>query len=195
MTWLILLIVVAAVVIVGFISFRRASASSESARPPNFTPNLENDKSILVKGWNETEIQQIIRDFIEAYENDGYPAYTIEPQKQFENLYRLKFPQDIHPRLFTFLVNYIAYPFDLDLEKRSIVVGGKSTLSSDFEIDPALVGKKAIFYIPERDEERTVVYMQTESGDTLANSFTEMGWKRVEVPRLPNEVKNLVGGT
>ena len=147
-----------------------------------------------MKGWDETEIKKIIRDFIESYENDGYPSYIIEPQKQSQNLYRLIFPQDIHPRLFMFLVNYIAYPFDLDLENRSLNVGGQTTLSADFDIDPALVGKKAIFYIPERDEERTVVYLRTESGVTLANSFTEMEWKRVDDPRLANEVKNLVGG-
>jgi hypothetical protein len=192
MTWLILLIVVVALVTVVFSSFRGPSASSVSAKPPSFTPNPENDKVVLIKGWDETEIKKIIRDFVEAYEDDGYPGYTIEHHKQFENFYRLVFPQDIHPWLFMFLVNYVAYPFDLDLEKRSIVVGGKTTLSADFEIDPALVGKKSIFYIPEKDEERTVVYLQTESGVTLANSFSEMGWKRVDDPRLANEVKNLV---
>ncbi len=194
MTWLILLIVVVALVTIGFIYFRGPSASSASAEPPSFTPNRENDKVVLVKGWDETEIKKIIRDFIEGYENDGYPGYTIEPQKQSENLYRLIFPQDIHPRLFMFLVNYVAYPFDLDLEKRSIVVGGKTTLSAGFEIDPALIGEKAMFYIPERDEERSVVYLRTESGVTLANSFREMEWKRVADPRLANEVQNLVRG-
>lgn len=194
MTWLILLLVVVAVVTVGCISFRGKSTSSASAKPPSFTPNPQNDKVVLVKGWEENEIRKIVRDFIQTYENDGYPAYTIEPQKPSENLYRLTFPQDIHPRLFIFLVNYVAYPFDLDLKNRSIVVGGKTTLSAGFEIDPALVGKKAIFYIPEKDEERSVVYMQTESGVTLAKSFSEMEWKRVDDPRLPNEVTNLVRG-
>ncbi len=196
MSWLLLVIVLIALVAVACISFRGRGASSESATIPNFTPNPENDKVILVKGWDSSEIQKIIHDFIEMYKNDGYPAYTIEPHKQSENLYRLAFPQDIHPQLFTFLVNYLAYPFDLDLRNRSIIVGGKTTLSSGFEgIDSSLVGKKAILYLPENDQDHDVVYMQTESGINLANSFTELRWRRVNDARLSNEVKNLIGGS
>src|SRR2546423_9947111 len=110
MTWLLLVIVLVALVAVACLSFRGRGASPESASIQNFTSNPQNDKAILVKGWNEVEIQKIIHDFIETYKNDGYPAYTIEPHKQSENLYRLTFPQDIHPLLFTFLVNYLAYP-------------------------------------------------------------------------------------
>ena len=196
MTWLLLLVVFVALVAVACMSFRGRGASPESVTVPSFTPDTENDKVISVKGWNEAEIQKIIRDFIETYKNDGYPAYTIEPLKQSENLYRLTFPQDIHPQLLTFLVNYLAYPFDLDLRNRSIIVGGKATLSSGFEgIDSSLVGKKAILYIPESDQEHNVVYMRTESGINLANSFTELRWKRVNDARLSNEVKNLVGSS
>ena len=155
----------------------------------------QNDETILVKGWSESEIDTIVADFIAMYENDGYPPYTIEPQKHSEDLYRLTFPQDIHPLLFMFLVNYLAYPSELDLTNRSIIVGGKTTLSRDFtQIDPQLVGKKAILYVPENDQDANVVYMQTESGDTLANSFSDMNWTRVNDARLSNEVKKLLEG-
>jgi len=195
MTWLLLVIAVVAFVTVACLSFRSKSASFESATVPSFTPSPENDKVILVKGWNEPEIRKIIHDFTETYKNDRYPAYTIQPQKQPENLYRLTFPQDIHPQLFTFLVNYLAYPFDLDLKNRSIIVGGKMTLSVDFEgVDSSLAGKKAILYIPENDQEHDVVYMQTETGINLANSFNELKWRRVSEARLSNEVKGLIGG-
>ena len=94
-----------------------------------------------------------------------------------------------------FLVNYLAYPSELDLTNRSIIVGGKTTLSPDFaQIDPQLVGKKAILYVPENDQDANVVYMQTESGDTLANSFSDMNWTRVNDARLSNEVKKLLEG-
>lgn len=195
MTWLLILIVIVALVTVACLSFRGSGAGSESARMPSFMPTPENDKVILVQGWDESEIKKIIRDFIQMYESDGYPAYTIEHHKQSENLNRLTFPQDIHPRLFTFLVNYLPYPFDLDLKNRSIIVGGKTTLSSGFEeVDSQLIGKKAILYIPEKDQGRSVVYMRTESGVTLANSFAELKWRRVNDARLSNEVKNLIGG-
>jgi hypothetical protein len=196
MTWLLLLIVIVVLVTGACLSFRGRGAGSESAGIPSFTPNPENDKVILVKGWNEAEIHKIIHDFTETYKNDGYPAYTIEPHKQSEDLYRLTFAQDMQPQLFTFLVNYLAYPFDLDLKNRSIIVSGKTTLSSGFEgIDPSLVGKKAILYIPENDQDHDVVYMQTESGANLANSFTELKWRKVNDPRLSNDVKNLIGGS
>ena len=196
MTWLLILIVIVALVTVACISLRGRGVGSESAVPPSIMPNPENDKVILVKGWDKSEIKKIIRDFIQTYESDGYPAYTIEHHETSENLYRLTFPQDIHPRLFTFLVNYLPYPFDLDLKNRSIIVGGKTTLSPGFEeIDSQLVGKKAILYIPENDQERSVVYMRTESGMTLANSFTELKWRRVNDARLSSEVKDLIGGS
>ena len=67
MSWLLLVIVLIALVTVACISFRGRGASSESATIPNFTPNPENDKVILVKGWNEAEISKIIHDFIETY--------------------------------------------------------------------------------------------------------------------------------
>jgi hypothetical protein len=194
MSWLLLVIVLIALVAVACISFRGRGAGSESATIPNFTPNPENDKVILVQGWNEAEIRKIIHDFTETYKSDGYPAYTIEPHKQSENLYRLTLPQDIHPQLFTFLVNYLAYPFNLDLRNRSLIVGGKTTLSSGFEgIDSSLVGKKAILYLPENDQDHDVVYLQTESGINLANSFTELRWRRVNDARLSSGVKNLIG--
>jgi hypothetical protein len=196
MTWLLLVIVLVALVAVACLSFRGGGASPESASILNFTPNPQNDKTLLVKGWNEAEIRKIIHDFIETYKNDGYPAYTIEPHKQSENLYRLTFPQDIHPLLFTFLVNYIAYPFDLDYKNRSIIVGGRTTLNAGFEgIDSSFVGKKAVLYIPENDQDYNVVYMQTESGINLLTSFDSLKWRRVNDARLSNEVKNLIGGS
>jgi hypothetical protein len=170
------------------------ATSPQSTTVPSFTPKPENYKVILIKGWNEVEIRKIIRDFIETYKNDGYPAYTIEPHKQSENLYRLTFPQDLHPLLFTFLVNYLAYPFNLDLKNRSIIVVGKTPLSSGFDgIDASLVGEMAILYLPENDQDYDVVYMRTESGANLANSFTELRWRRITEARLSNEVKKLIG--
>lgn len=195
MSWLLVLIVLVALAAIACQSFRSKSTNSESPITHNFTPNSENDKVIMVKGWNEAEIRKIIHDFIETYKNDGYPAYTIEPHKQAENLYRLTFPQDIHPLLFTFLVNLLAYPFDLDFKNRPIVISGQTTLTSDFAgIDSSLLGKKAILYIPENDQDHDVVYMQTEAGINLANSFNDLKWRRVDNSRLSNKVKELIRG-
>src|SRR5687767_12373734 len=125
------------------VAFR--GATNQSAPASKFSPNPMNDKVILVKGWNETEIQKIVTDFIATYEKDGYPAYTIEHHKLEDIAFRLTFPKDIHPLLFTFLVNYVAYPFELDFKNRSVIVGAKTTLSVEFEgLDSSFNGKKAI---------------------------------------------------
>jgi len=68
-------------------------------------------------------------------------------------------------------------------------------LSAEFDgVDSTFVGKKAVLYVPQDDQDHDVVYMQTESGINLANSFTEIKWKRVNDARLSSEVRNLIGG-
>ena len=179
-----------------FILWSCSSGKSVGARTsiPNFIPNPMNDKVIIVKGWNEIEIQKIISDFTETYKNDGYQPYNIPAQKRGDDLFQLSFPKDIHPRLFTFLVNYITYPFDLDLKNRTIVVGAKTTLSAEFDgIESSFVGKKAILYVPPNDQDHDVVYMQTKSGNSCAISFTEMEWRRVNDARLSSDVSSLIG--
>lgn len=194
MTWVLIAVILFAMTAVACLSFRGKGVRAESAPLPSFTPNPINDTVILVKGWDESEIQKIISDFTDAYKNDGYPPYTIEAHKE-ESLIRLSFPEDIHPVLFTFLVNYAAYPFDLEMKNRSIIVGGKTTLSTEFDgLDSNLDGQRAVLYIPQDDQDHDVVYMQTESGVSLANSFTETRWRRVTDARLSSEVRNLIGG-
>ena len=116
MKWVLLAVILVVLTAVACLSFRGKGVTVKSVS--SFTPNPMNDKIVIVKGWNEIEIQKIINDFIETYKSDGYPAYAIEPHKQEEHLFRLSFPKDIHPTLFTFLVNYVAYPFDLDFKNR-----------------------------------------------------------------------------
>ena len=156
-----------------------------------FTPDPNNDKVILVKGWKEDELHKILDDFIEE-DVSNMPPPKIDIHKRYTTLYSLTFPQDIHPTQFGFLVNYLAYPMNFGPPERSIVVAGKTTLNSDFQVPQSLTGKKAIVYLPENDQEYDVIYLQTEDGATFANSFNEGVWRRVRNPRLSSEVKTLV---
>ncbi len=183
-----------------------------------FIPDSNNDKIIMVMGWNEDELRKMLDDFIEE-DLSGAPPYKIDIAKRYENFYRLTFPQDIHPAVFTSLVNYLAYPIDFGLKGRSIVVGkttlnsafgvsqslvgekglkgrsivvGKTTLNSAFGVSQSLVGEKAIIYVPENDEACDAVYMQTEAGASFANSLDEMIWRPVNNARLSREVKMLI---
>src|SRR5947207_723783 len=133
-----------------------------------FTPDPDNDKIVAVKGWNEDELKRMLDDFIDA-DTSGVASYKIEVEKRDEDLYSLTFPQDIHAAVFGFLVNYLAYPKNFGLAGRSIIVAGKTRLSSDFQgIPQSLLGNKAIIYLPENDQDYDVVYLQTETGVTMA---------------------------
>lgn len=192
--WILLVLALVALVVAACSSFRTGRAKSEQGSVASFVPDPNNDKVIIVRGWDDNELAKVINDFIDTYKNDGYPAYTIEPHKQGEKTLHLTFSTDIHPLLFTFLVNYAAYPFDLDFSHRSIIVAGKTTLTSLFEgVDPSFIGQKAILYLPENDQDHNIVYMHT-AGNTFANSFSELAWRRVSDARMSIEVKQLLGG-
>jgi len=155
-----------------------------------FTADPNNDKLIMVSGWSEQELREILDDFNAESER---PPLEIEIKKRFENEFRLTFPQDIYPLEFAALINYLNYPINVDAGDRSIVVAGKATLTEDFEDIPnSLVGKKATLYVPENDEDYTTVYLHTEDGDNFANFLQQPVWRRVNEARLGNKVKLLI---
>ena len=156
-----------------------------------FTPDPNNDKAILIQGWDEAELQQILDDFLEE-DLSAFAAFRIEIDQRLENSFALTFPEDIHPTEFLSLINYLAYPIDFDLAGRAIVVAGKTTLNSDFDgLPKSLAGEKALLYLPENDQDYDVVFLQTESGVTLAKSFSEGAWRKVNDARLSSAVRSL----
>ena len=156
-----------------------------------FTPDPHNDKTILVQGWNEDELRQILDDFVEE-DLSAFAAFRIEIARRFENSFALTFPEDVHPTEFLSLINYLAYPINFDPAGRSIIVAGKTTLNSDFDgLQKSLEGKKALLYLPENDEDYDVVFLQTDSGVVMANSFNEGVWRKVDDARLSSAVMSL----
>jgi hypothetical protein len=157
-----------------------------------FTPDPQNDKAILIQGWNEDELQQILDDFVEA-DLSAFAAFRIEIDQRLENSFALTFPEDIHPAEFLSLINYLAYPINFDPAGRSIVVAGQATLNSDFDgLPKSLEGKKALLYIPENDKNYDVLLLQTESGVTLAKTFNEGAWRMVNDDRPSSAVRSLI---
>jgi hypothetical protein len=166
-------------------------AQARQTDPSPFTPDPNNDKMILIQGWREAELGQILDDFVEE-DLTAFAAFRIALETRFENSFALTFPEDIHPAEFISLINYLAYPINFGLNEREIVVAGKTTLNSDFDgLAKSLEGKKAILYLPQNDEDHDVVYLHTESGMTLAKSFNEGAWRTVKDPRLPSAVESL----
>lgn len=189
----ILLVPFAVIVFVGslVLTAKPVKAEVQQTDPSPFTPDPNNDKTILIQGWSEAELRQILDDFVEE-DLTAFAAFRIEIETRQEKCFVLTFPEDIHPAEFVSLVNYLAYPVNFNLNEREIVVAGKTTLNSDFDgLVKSLEGKKAILYLPQNDEDHDVVYLHTESGMTLAKSFNEGVWRTVKDPRLPSAVESL----
>jgi hypothetical protein len=183
-----------AVIVLPMVLALTAKPVKEENRLPDlsaFTPDLRNDKAILIQGWSEAELQKILGDFVEG-DLTGFAAFRIEVRERLENFFELRFPEDIHPAEFLSLINYLAYPVDFELNVRPIIVAGKTTLNSDFDgLPKSLEGEKAILYLPLDDESYEAVYLQTESGVALAKSFSESAWRKVNEPRLPSAIQLL----
>lgn len=159
---------------------------------PPFVADPNNDKAVLIQGWNQDELRQILDDFVEE-DLSAFVAFRIEVQQRFENSFALTFPEDIHPDEFQSLINYLACPINFDPAGRSVIVAGQTTLNADFDGLPRLLeGKKAIFYLPENDDDYQLLYLQTESGENFAKSFNEGVWRKVRDARLSSAVKSLV---
>ena len=159
-------------------------------RPP-FTPDPNNDKVIIVTGWNDEELNKILDDF-GAQDSDSPPQ--IEVQSRYDEYFRLTFPEDLSPFDFAALVNYLNYPFDFDLALHTIAAGGKTSLSSDFQGIPApLVGSKAIVYAPEDDQDYTVVHLHSEAGASFSISLADSSsrWQPILDAKLSSQVRML----
>lgn len=160
--------------------------------PSPFTPNPDNDKLILISGWSEDELGQILDDFVDE-DISAFAAFRIEIEQMSENTYALVFPEDVHPAEFLSLIDYLAHPIDFDWTGRSIVVAGKTTLNSDFDgLPKSAAGKKAIIYLPETDDEdHALVYLQTEAGTSFARSLKEGAWRPVAAAPISDALRSL----
>jgi hypothetical protein len=189
--WLVISLLIALIPLPTMLFAKPVKSEDPQTDSSPFTPDLENDKAILIRGWNEDELGKILDDFVET-DLSAFAAFRIEIQKRLENSFALTFPEDIHPDEFVCLINYLAYPFDFDLAGRSIVVAGKTTLNSDFDgLPKSFEGKKALLYLPENDDDYQVVYLQIEPGETLAKSLNEGTWRKVKDARLSSAVMSL----
>jgi len=159
---------------------------------PPFTPNPANDKVVFIRGWTEDKLKKILEVFKKTYEPEGYPPYSFELARLAEDRFRLHFPEDIHPQLLIFLINFIHYPFDIDFAGRAILAVAQSTLGNGFEGWDPEFGRRGILYVPKDDEDFTTVHMETEKGVSLAISFTDLKWKKVDDPRLPAKIMELI---
>jgi hypothetical protein len=148
-------------------------------------PSTTAQKEIIVSGWDDEELSGILSDFADTSDDSLPPNFDYQVQPCDKGATRITFPHDIPADIFLFLVNYIQYPKNYDLETRSISVVGKVVLTPDFyPPDKNLIGQKASFYVPSNDQDYDLVYVRV-GGETFVNSFALRHWKKATDPRIP----------
>lgn len=161
------------------------------ANPPPFIPDPNNQKQIVLRGWNEEELARALADFT-GRGSSGRPA-QIEVLEFLEHSYRLTFPEDISISNFVALIHYLNYPLDLGAVDREITVAGSVTLNSEFVgIPKSLWETSAIVYVPADDKDFDVVYMSAGTDQAFAFPLNQTAyWRRVTDPRIPDHIRTL----
>lgn len=150
----------------------KAIAEKRPAKKPVAAPN---DKAIAVRGWSKSELEQILGDFRELYSIPDLPMTLADADN---GTITLRFPANLEPRLFLFLVNYLHYPEHVAVGQRSVSARGTCTLTPEFQLpDATLVGGCATFYVPADDAEFDFVMATLDSGVTYRIPFTDLRWR------------------
>jgi len=164
--------------------------AQDRAMASAFVANPTNDTKVSVRGWNQSELRQILSDFRGPYDLPMRGDWSVTNTPHGDLM--IAFPSDIQPKLLLFLVNYIQYPKNFDLTHRSIGVLCRVTLTSAFGIpDTTLIGKRAMIYVPANDTEHDLVYAKVESGSAFRVPFTTLIWEAVSDARMPSSVNGL----
>lgn len=149
------------------------------------------DKELLVRGWSEAELKQIIGDFIKPYAKRLPSNFSMEIHARERAVLAVTFPVDIEPLIFCFLVNYVQYPKGFDLKSRTALVAGKAIIRSDFlPSEQSLIGKRLLIYIPANDQQYDIVYGQVDN-QSYEFPFSATEWRRAPEPRLPAGIDEL----
>jgi hypothetical protein len=186
--WLVASILILTLPLPWLIFAKPVRADTPKVDLPPFSRDPHNDKLIITRGWNETELRGMIDDFVA--QNTGLP-FEVEIIKRFERDFCLTFPADIHSFDYLALINYLNYPIDFPASRHSIDVIGKATLTSDFQgVQESLIGEKALFYIPENDKDFDLVFVDTATNSTLKFSLSEQVWQPAS-SRMPPGVRML----
>ena len=155
-----------------------------------FVPDVRNDTSLTIKGWSKSELKQILADFSRNYELPDASMFNVEAKEG--DLLRVSFPQDIEPRLFLFLINYLNYPNNFDLTQKNIRVVGRVRLTSGYAVnDPTILGTTVIVYVPAEDMAFDEVYARDVNGQSYRISFTDLQWRRTEEARMPSKLNGI----
>lgn len=155
---------------------------------PRESTQVPHQKEVIVSGWTNEELSNILTDFAEMYYGRLGRDFDYAVCPDDKGSTHITFPHDIPATQFSFLVNYLQYPKNHDSKGRSISSVGKATLSPEFHPpEKNLIGQKGVFYTPLNDQDYDLVYVRV-GDETFKNSFAASRWKKVTDPRIPSGV-------
>ena len=152
----------------------------------------EGNRLIISRGWSERELSTIVSKFASLYPEEPSAVFVANFDHYDSKTSILAFPQEMSPRIFKFLVNYIYYPHDFDFDDRNISAVGLVILDETFESSMSGIGA---FYVPKQDQEFDEVYVHTEFSENFRISFTNDLWVPLEnytVPKIVDEFMSRV---
>lgn len=199
-----IIIVIVVALIVYFLKTKLSSMNSksekENARPDNISlpiTEIENDKLIIVEDISSDEIDRVLTDFCNMYNNEKWQVLT-RRHKINESKFALLFPFDIEFKIYCYLINYIHYPIDFD--KQFVATAWATTKKGQTWIDDKLEEKEVMIFIPEVDNDFDSVYITTSENIGYKLSFSlrnkkqrlDFPGKQFIAPKV--ELRELVNG-
>jgi hypothetical protein len=178
--------------VIGIALFVSSSARSQTSKMLVYSPSPTNGKEVIESGWNSDQLGHILTDFQRSYRTSLGNDFSLDVRPRSDGAISIKFPHDIPPIIFTYLVNYVRYPRGFDLNARKMLVVGLCILSADFQAPHQnLVGKNVLFYVPENDQAFNLVYAKL-GQETFEISFITGSWRKVNDSRLPPGIEMLL---
>jgi hypothetical protein len=166
------------------------STSAAFLAPRSPFANMDTSE-LISKGWSKSELAKILADFDSKYRRrlNGGLRYRINDMGPDE--FDVHFPNGLPPPFLAWLVNYVQYPEGFALDRRSISVLGRVTLTSAYPLPSTdYMGARARIYVPSNDRDFDLVYVAVDS-KFFRQSFTDDKWKPEEDGRVPEGVKAL----
>lgn len=184
MTWA---IVAVAAVILGFVVFRNLMRSRPAL--PASQLLAPGSARIAISGWSETEVGRILNDFAKLYK---IPTGNLALRKVEAGRLDVSFPAGIASDHFLFLINYLNYPADIDLDGRSLGIAGWVSGAQLLGLDVAGMSNiEAAVYVPDQDTEFDQVAAHLGNGQSYLLGFAAMAWQVIAEPRMPRTVESI----
>jgi hypothetical protein len=123
------------------------------------TLKKQNDKLVVIKGVSYSDLKGVITGFCNMYNKESFQARP-RLTKFTEREFAITFPYDIDFEIFSYFINYIEYP--MELQWAADVTAWATTKSSDTWITGKSANKHAMLFIPTDDTDHDNVYMTTQ---------------------------------